>query len=304
MTIKLKEFGLIPYMIGTNSKNREISFLKKYTNCRIIKKNFSEIKENEYDILMVNSDQTWRKLNKKHFHFHDIAFLKFAKNWNVTKFIYGASLGYSEWKLSKEDEKIAKDLLSNFSDISVRERGSVDLVKIHLGIRPKFVLDPTLLIDKKYYLKIIKNFKCKSMIERKYIFTYLLKEENNTNNFIKDASNQLQYEIHNVTLGEKHSVEKFIYGIINSKAVITNSYHGTVFSIIFNKPFISFIFKKSARERLISLKETLKIKNRIFEYNQYPDINLLTIPLKINRNLLNSLKIQSINFLKKNLGIR
>lgn len=301
LSIKLKEFGLVPYMIGTNSMNREISFLKKYTNCRIIKNNFSEIKENEYDILMVNSDQTWRKFNKDLF--HDIAFLKFAKNWNVSKFFYGASLGNSEWKLSKEDEKIAKDLLPHFSDISVREKGSVDLVKIHLGIKPKYVLDPTLLIDKKYYLKIIKNFKSKNKNERKYIFTYLLKDEKNTNNFIKDASNQLRYEIHNVTLGEKHSVEKFIYGIINCKAVITNSYHGTIFSIIFNKPFISFIFKKGARERFISLKETLEIKNRIFEYNQYPDINLLTLPLNINRSLINSLKIKSINFLKKNLGI-
>jgi hypothetical protein len=83
--------------------------------------------------------------------------------------------------------------------------------------------------------------------------------------------------------------------------VITNSFHGTVFSIIFKKPFITFFFKNSPKERLISLKEALQIKGRFYEYNQTPDIKLLTTPLRINSHLLNSLKIRSINYLKKNL---
>ena len=88
MHSKLKELGFVLYMIGTNYKQREINFLKIYTNCRIIKKNFSEIKQKEYDYLMVNSDQTWRKFSTKHF--YDIGFLKFAKNWKIPKFIDGA----------------------------------------------------------------------------------------------------------------------------------------------------------------------------------------------------------------------
>jgi hypothetical protein len=111
----------------------------------------------------------------------------------------------------------------------------------------------------------------------------------------------LKYKIYNVRLGEKNSIEKFIYGISNSKAVITNSYHGTIFSIIFNKPFVSFIFKNSPRERFISLKKIININNRIFNYNEFPNINLLTTPLNINKTLINLLKIKSINYLKKNL---
>ena len=104
-------------------------------------------------------------------------------------------------------------------------------------------------------------------------------------------------------MGEKNSIEKFIYGIVNCKAVITNSFHGTVFSIIFNKPFISFIIKNSARERFISLKEILKINDRIVEYNEFPNISLLNRPLNINYKLLKPLINQSNEFLKKNLGI-
>ena len=290
MSIKLKELGLIPYMIGTNNQNKKKPFLKKYTNCVVIKNNFSEIKKNEYDLLMVNSDQTWRKFS---IHFHDIAFLKFAQNWKIPKFVYGASLGYSDWRLSEEDDKMGKNLLRQFSGISVREKGSVGLVEAHFGIKPIFVLDPTLLIDKRYYLKIIKNFKINNS-KIPYIFIYILRKENNIKKYIRYASEQLKYRIVKVELEEIYSVEKFIYGIYNCKAVITNSYHGTLFSIIFNKPFVSFIAKNSAKERFISLKDTLKIKNRIFEYNEFPNINLLTKPFYLNQTLLNLLKNKSI----------
>ena len=109
---------------------------------------------------MVNSDQTWRKgidnfYNKNFLQsyyplrnfskIYCIAFLKFAENWNKTKFIYSTSLGYENWKFNKSDEKIARLLLSNFTGISVREKGSVKLIEKNLGLKPQFVLDPTFL---------------------------------------------------------------------------------------------------------------------------------------------------------------
>ena len=143
MSIKLKELGYIPYIIGTHYKNFNITFINQTTNLVIIHNNFSEINKDDYDILMVNSDQTWRKFDE---HFYDYAFLKFAQNWNINKFIYGASLGYDEWMLSSKDDEIAKKLLKNFSGISIREEGSKKLIEQHFGINPLSVLDPTLLI--------------------------------------------------------------------------------------------------------------------------------------------------------------
>ena len=121
--------------------------------------------------------------------------------------------------------------------------------------------------------------------------------------FIKNSSKKNGYDILNDEMDEKNSIEKFIYGIANCKAVITDSYHGTIFSIIFNKPFVTFIFSGNPKERFISLKETFKIENRIFDYNENPNISLLTTPLNINYTLINMYKYQSINFLKKNLGL-
>jgi hypothetical protein len=112
ISIVLKNLGYIPFIIGTRCNWCNLSFLNKTTNLIIIKNSFNEIKKDDYDILMVNSDQTWRKFDE---HFLDYGFLKFAKNWNITKFIYGASLGYDYWMLSTEDESIEKELLINFN---------------------------------------------------------------------------------------------------------------------------------------------------------------------------------------------
>ena len=70
--------------------------INKSTNLIIIKNDFNEIKKEDYDILKVNSDQTWRKFDN---YFYDYAFLFFAKKWNITKFIYGDSLGFDYWTL-------------------------------------------------------------------------------------------------------------------------------------------------------------------------------------------------------------
>ena len=138
----LNEYGYIPYIIGTCYKNLSIDFLLRKTNLVVIKNNFSqEIKENDYDILMVNSDQTWRRFDK---HFLDYGFLRFAKNWNKTKFVYAASLGFDYWDFKPQEDMIIRDLLKDFTGISVREKGSIRLIQRHLGITPEFVLDPTL----------------------------------------------------------------------------------------------------------------------------------------------------------------
>ena len=298
--IKLSELGFIPFIIGTHWNKYNISFINETTNLVIIKKNFTEIKKEDYDYLMVNSDQTWRFFDEN---FYDYGFLKFAKNWNIPKFIYGASLGFDYWPLSLEDDIIAQNLLKNFSGISVREEGSIELIKKHLGIEPIAVIDPTLLIDKKYYLNLIKNYKSNITYKDNFIFSYKIVIENNMENFIINSGKQLNFKIYNYPLNNQSSIEEFLYQTFKCKAVVTNSYHGVIFSIIFNKPFIAFNCKDCAKERLLSLGNLLGLKNRVFEYDEIPDFNLLTTPLNINNTLINSLKTKSINFIKKNLGI-
>jgi hypothetical protein len=298
MFIKLSELGYDPYIIGLREENHNISFLQRIVNLRIINNNFNEIQKNEYNVLMVNSDQTWRKWDT---YFYDIAFLQFAKDWKKKKFIYGASLGLSNWSFNEEDEIKAKYLLKNFSGISLREKGSINLVYQKLGINPVLVLDPTLLIDKKRYLELIDNFVDENIIDKNTIFVYTVTNSILLKNYLNKIVGKYNLKLYYIDIWTNDNVQKFIYGIKNCKAIITDSYHCTIFSLIFEKPFLSFIYEDNGKERFYSLNEIFNISNRIYNLNDTPDINILETPLFLNKTLFNSLKKKSINFLKKNL---
>lgn len=300
---KLKEFGLNPVMIAQNYKKVNISFINRTTILKHIK-NFAELNENDYDYLIVNSDQSWNYFNKSYF--YDIAFLRFAENWAIPKFIYAASLGSDKWFYTRKEDKMASRYLHNFRGISFREKGLVKLAEDHLNlnIKPIFVLDPTFIIDKNYYLNEIKNYKRDFNFSEKYIFVYQLDKNKRLEKTLNKSSSELNYKIYKVNLSEGDYIESFLFGINISQAVITDSFHGTVFSIIFNKPFISFLNRKRGKGRFDSLKEVFNLENRIMDTNVLnPNINLLLEPLNINRTLLNELKTFSINYLKKCLDI-
>ena len=301
MFIKLSQLGFTPYIVGKKYHNNDISFITNTIQIKLIN-NFSEIKQNDFDILMVNSDQTWRKDIDD---FYDVAFLQFAKNWEKTKFTYGVSFGVERWEYNKNDENVAKSLLKNFTGISVREKNAVELIKQHLGFKAQFVLDPTFLIDKYFYLKLIKNFKSEIINQinnTNFIFSYFLTLSNNVEKYLSYIENILKTKIFRLTIDNQNQVKEFLYGIKNCKSVITDSFHGTVFSIIFKKPFISFQ-KASFDSRFNSLDEIFNIKNRIFKINSTPPISLLNQPLIINDTTITELKLRSINYLKYNLNL-
>ena len=172
-----------------------------------------------------------------------------------------------------------------------------------MGINAIFVLDPTLLIEKKYFLDIIKNYNKDINIKTNYIFTYKITHlKRKMNIFIFESSKKLNYSIYDINLYDEEYIEKFLYGIKHCKAVVTDSFHGSLFSIIFNKPFITF--KRKNDGRLETLIKIFDLKNRIIESDKYPDINLLKEPLYINKAKLNKMKIISFRYLKKNLLIK
>ena len=294
---KLKEYGFEPIIIALGSNN--IDFIKNYVQLKVVDYTFKELKEKDYDILMVNSDQTWTFSQKKYF--YDVAFLQFAKNWKIPKFVYGASMGTAHWFYSKFDDFMAKRLLKNFTGISLREKATCEEAVDHIGIKPEFVLDPTFLIDKKYYLDIIKDYKRDFNFSEKYIFIHRLDNSIRINEFINEAIRELNY----TAFYSNKKVEDFIFGMNTSEAIITDSYHGTVFSIIFNKPFITFINARRGRGRFNSLNETFGLNGRIVDSNNMNvNYNLLLEPLNINKTVFNELRNSSLAFLRKNLGLK
>ena len=285
--IKLKELGFDPIIIGFSSI-KNLYFLKKYVKLKVIKKNFLELREKDYDILMVNSDQTWNGNKKYTSNLLNVGYLKFAENWTIPRFVYGASLGVNYWKFSTKFDIIARRLLKKFSGISVREKGAIEIVKKHLGRSPKLVLDPTFLIDKKYYLDVIKNFNTNLNSKEKYLCIYQLDKNILLEKLIGNVSQTFNYKIYKIILNKEKYIENFISCINNCNAVITDSFHGIIFSIIFKKSFIAYLNNKRGSGRFISLIKIFNLSKRIIYHKHFKliDINLLLKPLNINYSLL------------------
>jgi len=307
MSQKLKELGFDPTIIAITNKNYNLSFLKNIVKLKEIKNSFSELNKDDYDILMVNSDQTWTFSERRIF--YDVAFLQFAENWNITKFVYGASLGGSNWFFNKKDDIKAKYLLRDFKGISLREKMMIPLAKEHLNIDASFVLDPTFLIDKSYYLNLIKDYNKDFDLNKKCLFVHLLYENKEISEIVKEAKEKFNYIIYNSTNKDTYKdgdfVQNFLFGINNCQSVITDSYYGIIFSIIFNKPFLSYMNSNGGGEgKFISLKETFDLSNRIIHQEELSkNLNLLANPLNISQVSLDSLKQSSTDFLKRCLGI-
>ena len=134
-----------------------------------------------------------------------------------------------------------------------------------------------------------------------YIFVYHIGTNKYITNLMETAKKKLNLEINYFHLNNQSSVTNFLFSLINSKAVISNSFHGTIFSILFNKPFIS-IYSKGRKKRFNTLSYLFNISERLLMLGQKPNLDLLKQPLNINYELLNMHKQKSINFLKKNLN--
>ena len=193
-----------------------------------------------------------------------------------------------------------KNLLTKFSGISIREKELIDTVKEHFGVTPEFVLDPTFLLEKKYYLNLIKNFEGNIKKDSKYIFCYNIANSKKIFNLLKKASKKFNFEFYHFPLNNNSFVDNFLYYLNNSQRVLTDSYHGPVFSIIFNKPFISIYYPR-AKSRFSTLGNLFNVSERLFNLKEEINLDLLIKPLNINYEILKKERRRSINFLKKNL---
>ena len=162
------------------------------------------------------------------------------------------------------------------------------------------------LLDKKDYLDLIKNYSYTNNNED-FILVYSFSGPDNyppVRRFLNRVKNHLNYKIYEYPFNNKSKIENFIYNISNCKAVVTCSFHGTVLSLIFNKPFVSFNLGVNGKERLRSLGKLFGVENRIFRQYDYPNVNLLTIPPNANFSIIEDLRNKSLNFIKKNLGMK
>ena len=248
--------------------NKFKSFITNKLNLSI------KIKSNQipskYDIYIFGSDQIWNsKLTKG---YDDIYFGKFTFPKNNKKYIaYAASMETNS--LSNKCKESLKENLSNFNNISVREENLVKLLQPLTPNNIQHVLDPTLLISKQKWTSIAK----KPNINKKYVLVYQVRSNTQTINIAKNIAKQIDgIVIETVShpnkkcLNNKYqsaSPEEFLGLIKYAECIITTSFHGTAFSVIFNKPFYSILLNDGNDSRVVSLLNNIGLSNRLINLN-------------------------------------
>ncbi len=239
--------------------------------------------------LIVGSDQVWNRRFCEHVPFND----KYLIHDNIKKIVYAASFGHHKMEYTKEElEKIHNSLIK-VKYIATREISGTMLTKQWFNVDSISVLDPTMLYDKDFYLKTINQ---ENNNNEHGIFAYILDYNNNWRNICNSLSTQLNEPI----LKFNGSCEQFIENYNTAKYIITDSYHGSVFSLIFNKPFICLRNKFRGNDRFDDLCIRFDIENRFIETLNDINLELFNIKPNCNNKILEYRK-DSINYLTKAL---
>lgn len=214
----------------------------------------SLVYHNDIDAIIVGSDQVWRP--RYNYSLEDM-YLKFAKNIPIKRIAYAASFGVDDWEYTPRQTRKCSRLVKKFDAISVREETGVRLCKENLGVEATWVLDPTLLLTKEDYLPICDEV---PVCDEKYLAVYVLDEnEEMAATYEKEAASH-GLVIRKIHVNSKNTltIPEWLAMFRDASYVVTDSFHGTVFSIIFEKDFKCIFNNKRGTARFESL---LKLYN-------------------------------------------
>lgn len=265
------------------------------------------------DTVIVGSDQTWRPSYSPNIYNYYLDFLK--NDEKLKKIAYASSFGVDKWEYSQIETRKVKKLVKNFGAISVREKSGIDLCKNYLGVESEFVLDPTLLLKREDYIAL---FNIENREKREGVFSYLLDKNDTKVNVLEDIAKHLGKKIFynqpkrsmndniNFTKIEDYvypSLESWLASFYDADFIVTDSFHGTVFSIIFNKPFLAIVNEDRGASRFHSLLKELELEDRLIS-------DVRNLELKARENIdycrvnkkLEELRERSESFLFDNLG--
>lgn len=266
---------------------------------------------NEFDVFIVGSDQVWRPT----YSYVPTYFLEFTKDMPVKRIAYAASFGVDHCD-EYEPEILRRCRISakRFDAISVREDSGVKLCRDFLGVDAIHLLDPTMLLEKKDYLMLIEE--ADKNISENLLMCYILDNNPKVSNIVQILAEKLgliPLEIiphHDSTIGLKNNLRKelpsistWLAGFRDAKFIITDSFHGTVFSIIFNKPFLVIANSKRGLTRFSSLLRIFDLEDRVI--TNMDDICWDDYLSNINYEKVNHIwsiwKSKSMNFLASNI---
>ena len=314
---KLSIKSRIGHLLGINPGHRKSNKLKKFRkehfNFTRLYRSLDDLRGadwSSYDMFAVGSDQVW----KSQYTLGDSVFMLSFIPENKTRFSIASS--FASKSIPEEFRDKYRKHISKFSAISVREKNGIDIIKdeLNLDITPKVILDPTLLLSKEEWLKVIPRSKFKK--KKKYILLYMLTYAFEPRPYIFDILKHLQqqdnYDIialegytakemaNGIEMIDKtdSSIAEFIDLFANADIVVTSSFHGTAFATNFGIPLISVVPSGNDDDRQSSFLKSVKLDNCIATV-ETPISNIdYSYDTKETENNLNTLRNDSIEWIK------
>ena len=210
-------------------------------------------------IFAYNADYYWDRNMANKYGIKNISYLSFA-NLNKNLISFAASYGRNDYYGDYKNRLMTSYDLSRFDHISVREKDAIGLMKEKFNIEnAEQVIEPVFTLDYEEWDKIIAD---SSLNHKGKLAYYFLDPTEEKEEAVKYISEKLNIEPIDAGGNFFREVEDFLYIIKNADFVITDSFHGTCFSIVFKKQFISFLNKERGESRY-ALFEEFKQKDRI-----------------------------------------
>ena len=225
----------------------------------------------DYSTVISGSDQIWAPSV-----YNEVYFQEYVPD-TVNKISYASSIGLDYIPDNLIDSY--KTNLTKFSSIAVREEVGAKLLQTKIGIEASVVLDPTLLVNKDHWKSISKEVR---NIKENYVFCYFLNKDNKYSDLVMKYAKKNNLKIYGIsdkkddykwmTGVNNVGPREFLWLINNANTVFTDSYHGTIFSLLFHKKFWTLErFQQNdpicQNSRIFQLDNWFSIKNRIIKYN-------------------------------------
>lgn len=271
--------------------------------------NRSEIPGNEYDILICGSDQIWNPISTGE---NDpIYFLDFGNT--VCRFSYAASSGSRPFGDGCHER--IQVYLEKFISIGVREKFMQDYIKEEFGFESTINPDPTLLLSAEKWSEIEVEY---SKLPKNYLLVYSLWEHKDILSFAQAAAEYLRLPLVHISTdytlralfhkGIKYSLtdvspQQFLWLFHYASFIVTNTFHGNMFSVIYRKNFINYATDGKRDARISTLHEMIGLKDRIMsDIEIFKTANKEIDYSKIEDEIL-CFQEFGVDFLKKNIKI-
>ena len=246
----------------------------------------SQAAKGKYDAYVVGSDQCWRPCYNA---FLPSMFLDFVQDKQVKRIAYAASFGTDKWEFTPQQTAVCVPLAKKFDMVSVREDSGVKLCKENLGVDAVHVLDPTMLLTKEDYIQLIE--KEKEPKSDGTLFNYILDPDAKKSAFIQKVAKAKGLKAFQVLpkcqaeIRTKEDVKKriedcvfpgvttWLRAFMDAEMTIVDSFHGMVFSIIFNKPFWAIGNVSRGMSRFTSLLKMFHLEDRLLDADNLDDVD-------------------------------